>query len=224
MKFTEEQAREALRAELTNNGRKTLRMSEKTLSNQTANMIELLADDEIGLPDFTKKALKFMNSINEDIGKDKSDNYKKVRKEVEEEMKESSPEDKPSKEDKGSESPELKALMERIASLEKDKAESEKKATITQRRKDLVAKLKEKGVNDDEWIELQLSKVNFDRELDLDAETGDYVKLYNKSVANRGTPILPGTPNDPPVNKQYENIIKAAGEMAKAERASVEFK
>ena len=51
MKFTKEQAVEALRAELTNKGRKTQHMSDRTLANLTEILVKKYANEYTGLPD-----------------------------------------------------------------------------------------------------------------------------------------------------------------------------
>lgn len=219
MKFTEEQAVEALRAELTNKGRKTLAMSERTLAKQTEILVKKFANDEMGLPDFVSDVIEILNTMEGDIRKKNSDFVNK--------WKEEHPETEPPKNSepqKQNENPEMKALMERIAALEKDKAESEKKASIAQKRKDLAVKLKEKGVSDSEWIDLQLSKVNFDRKFDMDAEAADYVKLYNKSQSTGGGAPAPFNPKGQPVNQGFLDSINKAKTLAKNERAVIETK
>lgn len=220
MKFTNEQAVEALRAELTNKGRKTLHMSDRTLAEQTENLVELLADEEMGLPDFVTKAIKILNTTEGDARKKNSDFEKYKRDHSEKESAEGA--DPP----KQTENPEMKALMERIAALEKDKAESDKKASIAQKRKDITAKLKEKGIKDDEWLNDLLSEVNITEDFDVDAKTESYVKLYNKSRANAGSSVPPANPNGGGGGNALSQSIKAAAALAKQERerANVETK
>lgn len=196
MKFTEEQAREALRAELTNKGRKSLAMSDRTLAKQTEILVKRLANEEMGLPDFVEIAIEILNPMNDNIRKDKSDFANKWKEDHPETNPPTDPEPP-----KPTETPEYKALMERIAALEKDKAEADKRASIAQKRKDITAKLKEKGVKDDEWLSDFLSEVNITEDLDVDAKSDSWVKLYNKSKANGGNSVPPvnptgGSPSD----------------------------
>lgn len=221
MKFTEEQAREALRAELTNKGRKSLAMSDRTLAKQTEILVKRLADEEMGLPDFVEIAIEILNPMNDNIRKDKSDFANKWKEDHPEPEPPAEPQ--PPTEPTPKESPELKALMERIAALEKDKAESDKRASIAQKRSDLVAKLKEKGVKDDEWLNDFLSEVNIGDDFDVDAKTDTYVKLYNKSVASGGGAVPPGNPGGT-TDDDIMKSIKAASELAKKERSVIETK
>lgn len=219
MKFTNEQAVEALRSELTNKGRKTLHMSERTLAKQTEILVKKLANDETGLPEFVADAIEILNEFEGDARKKNSDFAK---------YKEAHPETNPQNQDpepsKSTESPEMKALMERIAALEKDKAESEKKASIAQKRKDITAKLKEKGVKDDEWLNDFLSEVSITEDFDVDAKAESFVKLYNKSKASGGNSVPPASPTGGGNDSAIAQSIKAAAELAKKERAVIENK
>lgn len=218
MKFTNEQAVEALRAELTNKGRKTLHMSERTLAKQTEILVKKLANEETGLPEFVADAIEILNEFEGDARKKNSDFAK---------YKESHPDTEPSNSQtdpttpKTTESPEMKALMERIAALEKDKADADKRASIAQKRKDITAKLKEKGVKDDEWLNDFLSEVNITEDFDVDAKTESFVKLYNKSKANNGSSVPPVSPNGDSSNSAIAQSIKAASALAKKERERV---
>lgn len=222
MKFTKEDAFESLKRKLTNNERKTLRMSEKSLQKLTESLMGDFADDETGLPEFVDKVMPFLETFNSNVEKDRSDFIKQWK---EEHPEQDSPEkkDNPEKKEKDSENPELKSLLERIAVLEKDKAENEKKATIAQKRKDVVAKLKEKGVKDEEWLNDFLSEVNIGDDFDVDSKAESWLKLYNKSKANGGNPVPPANPSGGGSN-EYLNSIKAAADIAKRERAVIENK
>lgn len=215
MKFTEEQAREALRAELTNKGRKSLAMSDRTLAKQTEILVKKLADEEMGLPEFVESALEILNPMNDNIRKDKSDFANK--------WKEDHPDPEPPKPNdppKPADNPEMKAMMDRIAALEKDKEASELRSTIAQKRKDIIAKLKEKGVKDEDWLNDFLSEVNITKDLDVDAKSESWVKLYNKSQATGGNIVPPANPT----GGANENQNSLADVVALAEQQRGSFK
>lgn len=217
MKFTKEQAFESLKRELTNNDKKTLRMSIKSLDKLTDTLISEFADEEIGLPDFCTKALTILNVVNDNVGKDKSDFVKNWEKDHP-----SDPTDPNPEPPKPKENPEMKALMDRIAALEADKQASEKKATIAQKRKEMSDKLKEKGVKDDKWVEKLLSKVNLDREFEIDAEVEEILPLYNAAKANGGNTVLPGNPTGSPQGQQnLDDVSALAKQRRQAQEASV---
>lgn len=207
MKFTEEQAREALRAELTNKGRKSLAMSEKTLVKQTEILINKLANDEMGLPDFVEVALEILNVTNDNIRKDKSDFVKQWRDEHPE--KTSAPE--PSEESKTN-NPELDALKAEIEALKAANAENEKKSKLSAKKSDLISALNSKGIKDKEWIDSFLSEVNITEDLDVDAKADIYAKIYNKTQANVSPTITPKNPS----GVQDDNLaaLKEASRLA----------
>ena len=190
MKFTEEQAREALRAELTNKGRKSLAMSEKTLVKQTEILINKLANDEMGLPDFVEVALEILNVTNDNIRKDKSDFVKQWR----DEKKKKNPAPEPNQESKTN-NPELDALKAEIEALKATHAENEKKSKLSAKKSDLISALNSKGIKDKEWIDSFLSEVNITEDLDVDAKADIYAKIYNKTQANVSPTITPKNPS-----------------------------
>lgn len=216
MKFTKQDAIESLKRELTNNDRKTLRMSAKSLDKLTDTLIGEFADDEIGLPDFCSKAMNILSVFNDNVGKDRSDFIKQW--EADHGKTDSKDDPKVQNED-----PEVKALKERIAALESAKTESEKRASIAQKRKDFVAKLKEKGVNDDEWISDYLSEVNITPEFDIEQKVDKYVKLYNKNKANVGASVPPENPTGGQ-NAAVLKSIQDAKKLVQQERAIIESK
>ena len=90
MKFTKEQAVEALRAELTNKGRKTQHMFDRTLANLTEILVKKFANEDTGLPDFVTDMMEIFNEVEGDARKKNSDFAK---------YKEAHPESEPPKDD-----------------------------------------------------------------------------------------------------------------------------
>lgn len=217
MKFTEEQAVEALRAELTNKGRKTLHMTEQTLTRQVDFFIKLIANDEIGLPEFVQSMVESLNIYEGDARKKNS-----VFAKYKEEHPDTKNPDEPLP-PKDETSPELKAALERIAALEKDKIESEKRVSIANKKKDLTSKLKAKGIEDDEWMDNLLSEVNITEDFNVESKVDTYVKLYNKSLCNTGGAPAPKNPTGAPANDFYAKSVKAAASLAKNDRARIEI-
>lgn len=219
MKFTEEQAREALRAELTNKGRKTLHMSEQTLAGQTAFLMKNLANEDTGLPEFVASAIESLNIIEGGARKKDSDHAK---------YRESHPDPKDNDDPeppKPTDNPEMQKLLERIAALEKDKEESRKRTSIERKRKDVAAKLREKGVKDEEWLTDFLSEVNVTEDMDVDAKADKWLKVYNRSKANGGNPVPPkNAAGGGDVSDQYKSSITAAVELAKKQQGIIETK
>ena len=80
MKFTKEQAFENLKGFLTNNGKKTLRMSEKSINKQLETLMPLVANDEMELADFVEKVKPTFETMNSNAEKDNSDFVKQWEK------------------------------------------------------------------------------------------------------------------------------------------------
>ena len=224
MKFTNEQAVEALRAELTNKGRKTQHVFDRTITTlvETLTKNKRFVDDEMGLPEFVAEAIEILNAYEGDARKKNSDFAK---------YKESHPDTDPNPATdpvppKQADDSALKAYEERIAALEKKLQEADTKSVLAAKRKDLTAKLKEKGVKDEKWIEKYLNKVNLTADTDIDAEVEDTLALYNLNKANGGSPVPPANPNGGSNDNALAQSIKAAAALAKQERerANIENK
>lgn len=215
MKFTQEQAVEALRAELTNKGRKTLHMSERTLASLTEKLVKKLATEETGLPDFVADAIEILDVTEGDSRKKDSDFAK--YKEAHPDTDPTPPDPKPQPNDPPKVDPEMAALKAKIEALEQKNAEAEKLSKLSAKKNDLAAALNAKGVKDKEWLDTFLSEVNITEDMDVDAKAESYAKLYNKSQANVPPAPTPGNPNvgNP---TDVPDVIKQAREIAKHNR------
>ena len=217
MKFTKEQAFEILRSNLTNGGKKTLRMSEKSINAQLDTLIPLVANDEMELNDFIEKVKPTFATMNSNAEKDNSDFIKQ--------WKEQHPEQNPDpnnpepKKPTSTDNPEIKAMMDRIEALEKENNENKLKAEVAEKRTELVAKMKEKGITDTEWIDSFLGEVTIDKGIDVDAKAESYLKIYNKSKSVVNTTTTPHISQTPPPD---QNPLKAASDFMKAQREARE--
>lgn len=222
MKFTQEQAFESLKRELTNNGKKTLRMSERTLTKLTEILLSKLSDDEIGLPDFISNALEILTTVNENIGKDKSDFIKTWNAEHPEKK----PEDtvpiveKENEKENEKEKDRYEELLKRFEALEQKSLQAEKESKLSAKKKELANLLRNKGVKDSEWIDSLLSEVNITEDLDVESKAEAFVKIYNKSFSKIDGNVTPYEPNNENQDKKPA-AIKAAEEMAKKEVENV---
>ena len=216
MKFTKEQAFEILRSNLTNGGKKTLRMSEKSINAQLDTLIPLVANDEMELNDFIEKVKPTFATMNSNAEKDNSDFIKQWK----EQHPEQNPDPKNQEHPKPTpENPEIKAMMDRIEALEKENNENKLKAEVAEKRTELVAKMKEKGITDTEWIDSFLGEVAIDKGIDVDAKAESYLKIYNKSKSVVNTTTTPHTSQTPPAD---QNPLKAASDFMKAQREARE--
>ena len=215
MKFTKEQAFEILRSNLTNGGKKTLRMSEKSINAQLDTLIPLVANDDMELNDFIEKVKTTFATMNSNAEKDNSDFIKQ--------WKEQHPDPNPNQSQEPTnpttENPEIKAMLDRIAALEKENNENKLKSEVAEKRRELVEKMKEKGITDTEWIDSFLGEVTINKDVDVDAKAESFLKIYNKTKAIVDPSQTPHTPQTPPAE---QNPLKAASDYIKAQREARE--
>lgn len=217
MKFTKEQAFEILRSNLTNGGKKPLRMSEKSINAQLDTLIPLVANDEMELNDFIDKVKTTFATMNSNAEKDNSDFIKQWEKDHPSPTPDPNPNPNPNPNPDKTD-PAMKALLDRLEKLEKENNENRTKREIADKRSELIVKMKEKGIDDADWINTFLAEVNITSDIDVDAKAESFLKIYNKTIAG-GNPPTPRQPNTPPVD---ENPLKAASDFAKAQREARE--
>lgn len=175
MKFTKSELLDTLKGKLTANG-KHLSISEKTIKSLSDSHYDLLVNEETELDDLVKKILPQYVSLNGNYEKDNADFIKKWNEEH--------PADKPKPQDKPSNTPDdefTKKLLERLDALEKKDAENEAAKLVSQKRSELLAMFKEKGIKDTKWADKYLSKLNITKDTDLEQETSDALDFYNLS-------------------------------------------
>lgn len=182
MKFTKQQLLDTLKAKLTANG-KHLSISEKTIKSLSDSHFDLLVGEDTELDDLVKKILPQYVSLNGNYEKDNADFIKKWNDEH--------PDIKPNPKDDNKEPSAVeKKLLERLEALEKKDAEHEASKLVSQKRSELLAKFKEKGINDSKWIDKYMSKLNLTKDSDIEQEFTDAEEFYNLSHSkpNNNTP------------------------------------
>ena len=180
MKFTKEEAFEKLKGLLTNNGKKDLQMSERSVNEQLEVLMPLIANEEMGLDDFIGKVKSSFEVMNSNAKKDNSDFIKEWEK--------NHPVTEPPKNDppKNNEpSDAMAALLRRIDELEKKNAERDKEVVLAQKRKDLLKAMKDKGIKDENWSKSFIEEISITEDFDVDAKADAYLKIYNKSQAGQ---------------------------------------
>lgn len=183
MKFTKEDAFEKLKGFLTNNGKKTLRMSEQSINKQLETLIPLVASEEMELDDFIGKVKDTFSVMNSNVEKDTSDFVKEWDK--------SHPVDdsKPNEPNPNTKEPDdaTAELLKRLEDLEKKEMERTKEAALSQKKIDLLKAMKEKGIKDEQWAKDFVSEVTIDENMDVDAKAEAFLKIYNRSRAGYST-------------------------------------
>lgn len=193
MKFTKEQFSEALKAKLTNNGKKNLAMSERSFNEEVediyADLEESGNNEELELADAVGKKIKRLERIDNNVRNDNSKFVKEWEK------------NHPQKNDgggngdgngDGNNKSELQKMQEQINSLLKREEENNKAKAVSEKRSQLKSALKGKDVKNEDWINDQLELIHIDSKTDVDALTERLVKSYNKFNANTPPDITPG--------------------------------
>lgn len=193
MNFTKEQFSEALKAKITNNGKKNLAMSERSFNGKVERIykrLEKASDkDELELDDVVAD---YLEDFQEDDNNIRNDNSKFVKDwEKNHPAKDDKGDKDDGKDNKGDES-KLDKLRKELQDLKSEREEEKRAKTISEKRNQLKSALKGKEVKNEDWINDQLELIHIDSETDVDALTERLVKSYNKFNANTPPDITPG--------------------------------
>lgn len=199
MKFTKEEAFESLKGILTNNGKKTLRMSERSLQEQSEALIKLVAKEDMELEEFVQEVSPLLSSTNSNVEKDSSDRFKEHVKQWEKDHPVTDPE--PKKDDDPKPDDAMAKMLRRIEELESREAQRVKEQSMAQKKKDLLKAMKEKGIKDEQWAKDFVAEISLSDDFDIEEKADSYLKLYNKSKAssageNETTPATPSSGNN----------------------------
>lgn len=211
MKFTKEEAFEILKGILTNNGKKTLRMSEKSINKQLESLIPLIANEEMELNDFVGKVKDTFSVMNSNAEKDNSDFVKQWEKDHQKQDPE------PPKQVDAKDDSVMEKMLRRLEELENREAERDKEAKVLQKKKDLLKVMREKGIKDEQWAKDFVAEISLTEDFDIESKSESYLKLYNKSQAASASGNA--TPkNASGSGNREENPFKAASELMKQEK------
>ena len=213
MKFTKKQLLDTLKGKLTANG-KHLSISDKTITSLSDSHYDLLVNEETELDDFVSRILPQFVTLNGNYEKDNADFIKSWQKDH--------PSGNGSKGEgngnaddngngngngnSGGSSPELTALLERLKKLEEKEAAVGAEKVLSQKRSELRAKLKEKGVKDDKWAETYLKKLTITNDSDLDKEAADALEFYNMAHSST-THNTPGGSGGSETKTDWSDVI-----------------
>lgn len=217
MKFTKDQAYKELVAKMTAKGEK-LNLSERSINEQLDTLIPLIATEESELSDFIEKCLPLFKTADANIRNDVSGGiktyidanpYKKVETEKV---------DTKGNKDKGDGIEVNAELLKRLEALEVELNTAKKEKQIANIRNDVFAKMKGKGVKNDEWINDFLAEIEITEDFDVDSKVDTYVKFYNKSQSKVNYDVSPEGANGGGQGNTYINsVIKSASEKIKSQ-------
>ena len=195
MKFTKEEFSEELKKLLTDNGKKPMVQSERTFNASVERIFKRLEkfDDESELDSAVADYLPDFQEIEGNMRKDNSDFVKKWEKEHKNSSTNPNAKDHQNGNNAETGNNELSELLKRMGMIEDLLAKQRLAETISSKKKQLKKALKKDGVEDDEWIEKYIAKLNIDEDTDIDEEKDDAVALFN--IGNSQVPKNVNTKN-----------------------------
>lgn len=214
MKFTKEEAHKDLVARLTAKGEK-LNLSERTINEQLDALMPLIANEETELADFLDKVAPLFKTADANVRNDVSVGIADFKKSYKPEEKKE--EVKGDKKDAQTEDAYAK-LLKRLDDLENEAKANKAKETVNGLKQSFIAKVKEKGVKDDEWLNFYLETAVIDENFDVDAKAEACLKFYNKSKAGIKPDVTPERGGGKSDDKYLNDVIAAASASAKADR------
>lgn len=214
MKFTKEEAHKDLVARLTAKGEK-LNLSERTINEQLDALMPLIANEETELADFLDKVAPLFKTADANVRNDVSVGIADFKKSYKPEEKKE--EVKDGKKDPQADDAYAK-LLKRLDDLENEAKANKAKETVNGLKQSFIAKVKEKGVKDDEWLNFYLETAVIDENFDVDAKAEACLKFYNKSKAGIKPDVTPERGGGKSDDKYLNDVIAAASASAKADR------
>lgn len=213
MKFTKEDAVKELTAKLTPSV-ENISKWERTIKENVETLCAILGENsEIELADFVTKAMPLFNTTAGFIRKENSDLAKTFKTEIDDLKAKLENKNVPPTPPTPPSNPN-EELMKRLEALELENKRNKDELAQREVRSKLVAKMKEKGIKSDKWIEGMLSKATLTADMDVDATAKEYLEIYNGFIADVNPNITPNNPNGKPT--EYANdTIKAAAALAK---------
>lgn len=213
MKFTKEEAYKDLVAKLTAKGEK-LNLSERSINEQLDALMPLIANEETELADFLDKVTPLFKTADANIRNDVSVGIADFKKSYK-------PDDNKGGDKGGGQVAQADdayaKLLKRIDDLENEAKVNKAKETVNGLKQSFIAKVKEKGVKDDEWLNFYLETAVIDENFDVDAKAEACLKFYNKSKAGIKPDVTPYSGGGKSDDKYLNDVIAAASASAKAD-------
>lgn len=181
MKFTKEEAFEKIKSNLTKN-KKTLQMSERSINEQLETLMNIVANDEMELDDFISKVQPMFNTMDANVGNDRSEFVKEWKLKHPEKKGEEKIEDEKKPEETVTD-PTLKSLLEEVKALKQGFEEARAEKSIATKRNDLLKVMREKGIKNEQWANDYLAEIAITEDLDVESRAESALKLYNRSSA-----------------------------------------
>lgn len=209
MKFTKDDARKELVTLMTAKGEK-LNLSERSFNEQLDQLMPLLANDETELNDFVSKVLPLFKTADANVRNDVSVSINEFKKQNPTVAKTAQEEPKKEVDEE---------LVKRLAALEDKLKQTEEQERVANIRKQVVEKVKEKGVKDTEWISSILNDVTITEDFDVNSRAESYVNIYNKMLAGYDPNATSRSAGGGKGKNTVQDVIKQAAEKQKQQQS-----
>lgn len=213
MKFTKEEAYKELVRRMTEKG-ETLNLSERSINEQIENLMPLLANEETELSAFVDTVLPICKTADANIRHDVSvgiAEFKKTYTPPKEDDKKSTPTNEGVDEE----------LLKRLSALEDKLKAGETKEKLKAIQNTFIAKVKEKGVKDDEWLKGYMEEITIGEDFDVESRAESCLKFYNKTKAAFNNDFSVRTGGGSAEEKYMNSVISSLVEAAKADKGGV---
>ena len=206
MKFTKEDANKELVRIMTEKGEK-LNLSERSINEHLDNLMPLLANDETELNAFVQQILPLMKTADANIRHDVSVGIADFKKGYKPTTEPITTITKNNGGEGGSGDSSNDELINRLAALEEKLKKSEEESKIKSIKMDFIAKAKEKGVSDEEWLKDYVDEINISSDIDIDAKVESCLKSFNKSKGQLGGDVTPKSAGGNVDDKYMASVI-----------------
>lgn len=206
MKFTKEEAFENIKSKLTDKGKK-LFMSERSINEQLETLMPLVANEEMELADFVDKVYKSFETMNLNANNDQSTFVRT--------WKEQNPTPKPAQTQPQQQTTadennrkEFEGLRKQIDELIAERDNNRKEMAVKDKRLALKVAMKNKGIEDEQWISDYANEILITEDMDVEAKADSALKIYNRVNAMSGDPATPhaSTSRGKDPNKSLEHV------------------
>lgn len=206
MKFTKEDAYKELVRIMTEKGEK-LNLSERSINEHLDNLMPLLANDETELNAFVQQILPLMKTADANIRHDVSVGIADFKKGYKPTTEPITTITKNNGGEGGGDDSSNDDLLNRLTALEEKLKKSEEESKIKSIKTNFIAKAKEKGVSDEEWLKDYVDEINIGSDIDIDAKVESCLKFFNKSKAQLGGDFTPKSAGGNVDDKYMASVI-----------------
>ena len=220
MKFTKEEAFENIKSKLTDKGKK-LFMSERSINEQLETLMPLVANEEMELADFVDKVYKSFETMNLNANNDQS-TFVRTWKEQNPTPKPAQTQQQQTTSADDNNRKEFEEMRKQIDELIAERDNNRKEMAIKDKRLALKVAMKNKGIEDEQWISDYTNEIFITEDMDVEAKADSALKIYNRVNAMTGDPATPhaSTSRGKDPNKSLEHV-EAYLKSRREERESI---